>query len=541
MPAYTEREPSRVLERHREEVITRERLSRLTDQSAAIRAQVDACVRAANGSPGDQASFDVLHQLLEHQPYRLAYWRTAIHEINYRRFFDINELVALRMEEPRVFDATHTFLKALIARRQVTGLRVDHPDGLFDPQAYFVRLQQLAAEALGMPRPRPGDQPFYVVAEKILSQGERLPTDWPVSGTTGYNFLNEVSGLFVDPRAVKPLRRLYVRLTGRRETFEELAYECKRIIMLTSMASELNVLAHALNDLSERDRRCRDFTLESCRKVLLETIACFRVYRTYFTERGASDFDHASVSGAIAEATRRNPLMEPSIFNFLHTILLAPREFPFAMRFQEFTGPVQAKGIEDTAFYRYHVLVSANDVGGHPQSPVVTPTRFHESNLVRLESHRREMTSTSTHDTKRGEDARARISVLGELHELWARHVSSWMRMNGSNRTKIHGHWAPDRSDEYLFYQALLGTWPAELLDASIPAQGMPQPPRAHDVHTCRRRYGRQRCIRAGLTKILPTARPSRGLWRGPCRGKARHGSSPRLPPSPAAWRHLVS
>jgi (1->4)-alpha-D-glucan 1-alpha-D-glucosylmutase len=467
LPVYTERDPSRIAERQREKEVARERLSRLVAESPEICRHVDECLRTANGVPGDPASFDVLHDLLENQAYRLAYWRTAMDEINYRRFFDINELVALRMEEPAVFEVTHGLLTRLIADGRVSGIRVDHPDGLLDPAAYLSRLQRLAG------------RPLYVVVEKILSPGESLDAEWPIAGTTGYGFLNAVSGLFVDPRHVRTLRRHYTRITGRQESFEEVAYQSRRTIMLTALASELNVLAHALNRLSEHDRCSRDFTLNNCRTVLREVVACFPVYRTYVTRRGVSDFDRAVITTAIADARRRNPLMEASIFEFLRDILLPPAaegapEDPvaadrlrFAMKVQQFTAPVHAKGVEDTAFYRYHVLVSANDVGGHPGRLSVRVPDFHETNLQRLERWPLELIATATHDTKRGEDARARISVLSEMPDAWSKAVGVWMRINGRNRVKLHGAWAPDRNDEYLFYQALVGAWPAE--DAGLP------------------------------------------------------------------------
>jgi (1->4)-alpha-D-glucan 1-alpha-D-glucosylmutase len=472
LPAYTERDPARIIERQREKEVTRERLARLAGEAAHILEHIEQCVRRANGTPGDRSSFDDLHELLERQAYRLAYWRTAFHEINYRRFFDINELVALRMEHAEVFEATHTLVKELIARGQITGLRVDHPDGLFDPQVYFERLQNLA-----------GDSGIFMVAEKILSHGESLPAGWPLAGTTGYTFLNQVSGLFIDPMAVKALRRMYRRFTGRSEGFDELAYECKRTILLTSMASELNLLAHALNRISERDRRCRDFTLESCRKVLLEVIACFNYYRTYVSARGVSEFDKKAVGAAVAEAARRNPLMEASIFSFLESILIplldtgdgaaddAQERLRFAMKFQQFTGPVHAKGVEDTAFYRYNVIVSANEVGGHPERLGVSIDRFHRMNLERLARSPLELLATTTHDAKRGEDARARLNAISEIPDHWRRGVSEWMRMNAGNRTKVGAVWAPDRNDEYLFYQALAGAWPAEPSDAPMPVR----------------------------------------------------------------------
>ena len=373
------------------------------------------------------------------------------------------------MEERIVFDAAHVLLKRLIDESKVTGVRVDHPDGLFNPAAYFERLQELAGT------------PLYVVAEKILASDEVLNRDWQVQGTTGYGFLNGVSGLFVDPGRVGQLGRTYARLTGRTESFEEVAYRSRVTIMLTAMASELNVLAHALNRLSEGDRRSRDFTLDSCRKVLREVAACFPVYRTYLTARGPGDFDRDVIAAAIAEARRRNPLMEDSIFDFLGEILLTPvgpeghgeeaaqGRLRFAMRVQQLTAPVQAKGVEDTAFYRHHALISANDVGGHPGKLAVTSDEFHAANRRRLAEWPLEMLATATHDTKRGEDARARINVLSEMPDEWRSAVIEWMRVNARNRTKIHGAWAPDRNDEYLFYQALLGAWPAEAASAPVP------------------------------------------------------------------------
>ena len=465
LPVYTERAPARVAERQREKEVARERLRRLLDESPRLRSHVDDCLRRANGQPRAGATFDVLHDLLEHQAYRLAYWRTAADEINYRRFFDINELVALRMEVPAVFEAAHALLWRLVSDGKVTGIRVDHPDGLLDPLGYFKRLQQLTG------------QPLYVVAEKILSPGESLNPDWPIAGTTGYGFLNMVSRLFVDPRHVQGMRRLYSRLTGHQGPFEEVAYQGRRTIMMTAMASELNVLAHALNRLTEQDRRSRDFTLNNCRTALREVVACFPVYRTYVNRRGTSDFDREVITAAIADARRRNPLMEPSIFEFLQDILLpapatddvmAQERLRFAMKVQQFTAPVLAKGVEDTAFYRYNVLISANEVGGHPGRLSASVAEFHEMNGRRLECWPLELLATSTHDTKRGEDARARINALSEMPAAWAKAVGAWMRLNGRNRVKRHGAWAPDRNDEYLFYQALIGSWPTKWTQSPI-------------------------------------------------------------------------
>ena len=433
----------------------------------------DADIERLNGVPGQASSFDGLHELLEAQAYRLAYWRTAAHEINYRRFFDINTLAGLRVEDAAVFDAIHVLLARLVREGRVTGIRIDHPDGLFDPAKYFAMLQTLAGGV-------------YVVAEKILSGRERLPAGWAVHGTTGYNFLNQVNGLFVDPANVRRMRRIYTKLTGREESFDDLLYETKRLIMDTSMASELTVLAHMLDRIGESNRRSRDFTLNSLRDALVEVVACFPIYRTYVDERGWVPDDRASVERAIVRARRRNPAMDATIFDFIREVLLprdpgdvlasayerrngyppgdaeeAAERLRFSMKFQQYTGPLQAKGLEDTAFYRYNVLLSLNEVGGDPSRFGVSAAEFHDLNLQRRHDWPFEMITTATHDTKLGEDVRARIDVLSELPDEWGRDVSRWMRLARSAKTLVDGEPAPDRNDEYRFYQALLGAWPA--------------------------------------------------------------------------------
>ena len=480
LPPYTERDPQSVEERHREKEVARERLLRLVERSSVVATHVANAVRQANGTPGDPASFDPLHELLESQAYRLAYWRTAFDEINYRRFFDVNELAGLRMEDRRVFERTHGLLGRLIASGAVTGVRVDHPDGLFDPAEYFRRLQQLAAAALGSARPS-SERPFYVLAEKIVSPGEALP-DWTIHGTTGYEFLNLLNGLFVSSTGGRALRRIYGRFTGRTDPFSEVAWESKRAIMRTTMVSELNVLADGLNRLTEEDRRTRDFTLNALQRALLQVVAAFPIYRTYISADGASAADRAAVEHAIGEAQRRDPAGESSVFVFLRRMLLPFDEQPswterpgpaerldFAMRVQQYTGPVQAKGVEDTAFYRYNALISLSEVGGEPARMGVGPGEFHEANALRRERWPYSMTTTATHDTKRGEDARARINVLSELPDEWRKAVGQWMRLNASHRTLVHRMPAPDRNDEYHFYQALLAAWPAEPEGAPIP------------------------------------------------------------------------
>ncbi|MEZ5418000.1 MAG: malto-oligosyltrehalose synthase [Vicinamibacterales bacterium] len=489
LPPYTERDPARIAERHREKTVARERLEALTGASVEVRRHVDRALAAFNGVAGDPRSFDRLHDLLELQAYRLASWRTAADEINYRRVFDINALAGLRVEDPEVFDAIHRLVLDLVASGRADGLRLDHIDGLFDPAGYLEHLAAATAAARAggggadEGRASPG-RPFITV-EKILSAGETLRADWPVDGTTGYAFLNDVNGVFVEGRRAKALQRVYAWFTGRQEAFADIAYESKRLIVSTDLSSEFQVLAQAVNRLSEHDRRFRDFTFGSIRRALREVVACFPVYRTYVTPRGATAADAAVVDAAIADARRRNPAMEWSIFDFLRWALLPPpaadaaelsaqdrARFDIAMRFQQYTAPVQAKGLEDTAFYRHHPLVSLNEVGGDPRRFGRGPAEFHRENAERQRRWPREMLATTTHDTKRSEDARARVNVLSELPEAWRAAVARWRTINAEHRTRIAGAWAPDARDQYLYYQTLLAAWPAGAF-----APGTPVPP----------------------------------------------------------------
>jgi (1->4)-alpha-D-glucan 1-alpha-D-glucosylmutase len=446
-----------VAERQREKEVARERLERLVGRSPRLRRHVEEAVRSLNGEPGQPHTFDALHELLDEQAYRLAYWKTASYEINYRRFFDINDLAALRMEDPAVFEATHALILRLARERAIRGLRLDHVDGLFDPKSYLEQLR----EATG---------PLYVVVEKILTGAELLRDGWASHGTTGYDFLNDVNGVFVESRSARLLRRLYERFSGRRAPFHIVAYVGRKLIIETSLASEMNVLAEALNRISERDRRSRDFTLQSLRDALTEIVACFPVYRTYVDAGGAREFDRRTIDTAIEQARRRNPAMEPSIFDFIRRVLLADaegaggeeqaRRLEFAMKFQQYTGPVQAKGLEDTAFYRYNLLGSLNEVGGDPQRVGRSVADFHQANRHRRERWPCTMLATTTHDTKRSEDVRARLNLLSEIPAEWSKQISLWSRLNAVNRTRLDGERAPDRNDEFLFYQSLLGVWP---------------------------------------------------------------------------------
>lgn len=449
----------------------KQRLAQLADTVHGVAEHIRRRVAAVNGAAGDPASFDDLHWLLEQQAYRLSYWQVARDEINYRRFFDINELAALRMENPQALRATHGLIARLVREGQVDGLRVDHPDGLYDPRQYLVDLQALLADAPAEAAGKPSET--YVVVEKILATHERLPETWPVSGTTGYDFSHAVNGLFVDPAGQRALTALYARFTGNRAPFEEIIYHCKKLIMRTQLSGELSVLANLLNAIAQADRHTRDFTLMGLRNALTEVVACFPVYRTYVSPRDGSAVDRDYIRWALAQARKRSPAADRFTFDFIHRILslenldeypaeLCAKVVQFAGSFQQYTSPVMAKGLEDTAFYRYNRLVSLNEVGGDPDTFGVSLQAFHYINSERARRWPLAMLSTSTHDSKRGEDVRARLNVLSEMPDLWRRHLARWSRLNRTRRRNLDGRTAPSRNDEYLFYQTLLGLWPLD-------------------------------------------------------------------------------
>ena len=414
----------------------------------------EAMVIAGHG--GEDA--ESLHRLLEAQTYRLRSWRVAADEINYRRFFDVNDLAALRMENAPVFDATHGLVLDLLRTHQLDGLRIDHPDGLYDPAGYFSRLQEHARAATG--------DEIYLVVEKILASFERLPESWRVSGTTGYGFLNVLNGLFVDRRASKRLQLIYQQFVQDYTSWQDIAYESKKEILVRSFAAELSLLSRRLTALAGADRRTRDFTYNTLRKALIELIACFPVYRTY-VDSGASQTDCRYVDWALTWARRRRPEIDESVWGFVRGAVLqeSAASSPFARALQQLTGPVAAKGIEDTALYRYPCLSSLNEVGGDPGRFGVTLRAFHADATYRQKHWPFEMLSTSTHDTKRSEDVRARISVLSEMPALWKRVLARWRRINSPRKRLVQGRFAPGASLEYLFYQTLIGSFPTERMD----------------------------------------------------------------------------
>lgn len=471
LPLRTEQNGQRVIERYREKEIIKKRIAALVKESPTVASYLDENLRQFNGIKGDPKSFDLLDQLLDDQAYRLAYWRVAAEEINYRRFFDINELAAIRMENPVVFEKVHQLIFRLLREDGVSGLRIDHVDGLYDPGDYLQKLQRWARENL--PAEKVRERPLYLIVEKILAHEESVPPEWPVDGTTGYDFLNLVNGLFIERRNEIAFDDIYARFTGEQVSFEDLVYEKKKLMMEVSMASEINVLGHQLNLLSEKNRRTRDFTLNSLIHAIREIIACFPVYRTYITADPElmTDRDRGYLDFAVTRAKQRNPAVSELVFDFVRDLLLL--KYPegcsdddrsaqrrFVMKFQQTTSPVMAKGVEDTAFYAYHRLISLNEVGGHPDHFGVDPALFHDRMRARQACWPFALSATSTHDTKRGEDTRARINVLSEMPSAWRRAVSSWSWSNQQKKQLIDEKLAPDPNDEYLLYQTLIGAWP---------------------------------------------------------------------------------
>jgi (1->4)-alpha-D-glucan 1-alpha-D-glucosylmutase len=422
--------------------VLRARLADLAQASPEVAKAIDAEVEAANRDP------DALDDLLSQQNYRLAYWRTGAEELSYRRFFDIETLAGLRVEDEAVFADTHRLILELVAQGTADGLRIDHVDGLADPEGYLARLRDATGGA-------------YVVVEKILQSDEQLPRSWPVAGTSGYDFLNHVNQLFVDADHETALRDGYARFTGLQQDFADVAHAAKLQIMREDLAAEVERLTGLLADVCERHRRHRDHTRRELRDCLSELIAAFPVYRTYFRAgQPATDADVAHVAAAVRGATQHRPDLDAELFGFVGDLITGKypgeEETEFAVRFAQVSAPVMAKGVEDTAFYRYQPLVSLNEVGGDPGRFGRPVQAFHAAMADAARHWPEAMLTLSTHDTKRSADVRARISVLSELPDAWEHAVVRWADRN--NAYKQDG-W-PDRNAEYLLYQTLVGAWP---------------------------------------------------------------------------------
>jgi (1->4)-alpha-D-glucan 1-alpha-D-glucosylmutase len=442
LPVSTDTDADNRRHRRRNIAVLKGAIGALIESSPEVVAAIDESIAAFN------ADHDLLHAMLERQNYRLAFWRAAGRDLGYRRFFDINSLIGLRMENEQVFEDTHRLVLRWLLEGILDGVRIDHIDGLRDPYAYLQRLSRAAPQA-------------WIVVEKILQRGERLRESWPIAGTTGYDFLNRVGGLFVDPAGEPPLTRLYAEFAGQSADFATIARGCKEMVARDLLGSELNRLTELFVEVCENDRRHRDYTRHELHEALVAVVARLPVYRTYLRADGEdpNPEDIAYVDQAIAEAKTDWTDSDPELFDFLRQILLGrePGKFhtELALGFQQFTGPVMAKALDDTAFYRYHRLICLNEVGGDPARFGLTTDDFHQACQVSQRRWSLGLLATSTHDTKRSEDVRARLALLSEIPAQWAEAVARWSALNRE-------HWSaqPDRNAEYLLYQSLVGAWP---------------------------------------------------------------------------------
>lgn len=443
LPAFTQTDPSSVVERHRDKGVIRNLLDRLFLEVPFIADAVDHVLHRLNNDA------DALDDFIEHQNYRLAFWRTAKQDLSYRRFFDVNTLVGVRVEDPQVFFDTHALILTWLRNGVLDGVRIDHPDGLRDPRGYFERLRKEAEDV-------------WIVAEKILEPGEPFRAEWPIDGCTGYEFLNEASGLFVDAENEREFTAIYERFTGEPSDYPAVCRDKKHRVLRELLGSDVNRLTNLFFDVCERHRKHRDYTREDLMRALRETVACFPVYRTYVApERDEiAEADIRYINQAIDLAKENRPDLDPELMEFLRDILLlrvrGSLETEFVLRFQQFTGPAMAKGVEDTVFYNYNRLISLNEVGGDPGRFGVCHEDFHKFCAEIQTTRPRTMLTTSTHDTKRSEDVRARIHLLSEMPGKWANAVERWSGMNGKYKTEG----MPDRNTEYLLYQTMIGAWP---------------------------------------------------------------------------------
>jgi (1->4)-alpha-D-glucan 1-alpha-D-glucosylmutase len=454
----------------------RERLRLLASDHPAIASLIESSLKEFNGTAGNPASFVLLERLLSEEHYLLAYWLDPNEGINYRRFFAISDLVGVRVEDPIVFEATHDHILRILAKGASQGLRmglrVDHIDGLRDPLGYLTRLQQRLAEAQGPSAPHP-----YVLVEKILNRTERLPDDWPISGTTGYEYLNDLNGLFVDREGCEQIETIYSQFVGRKMNFADVVYEKKKLVMNSLLRVEVRGLARQLAELAAKDRYARTIPRLELIDGLTEVTACMPVYRTYIRSLDVPPTARTTIEEALKAAHERRPQLSQLCVDFLRDVLtlsnpahIGPEQreerLAFVMRWQQFTGPIVAKGFEDTALYVYYPLCSLNEVGGNPEaSGIASREEFYE--FVRERQHRwpHTLNATTTHDTKRSEDLRARVNVLSEIPEEWAAKIAEWAKENAIHKQMINGLGAPDANEEYLIYQTLLGMWSPNAAD----------------------------------------------------------------------------
>jgi (1->4)-alpha-D-glucan 1-alpha-D-glucosylmutase len=434
------------------------RLRNLFTTDDTFRPLLEECLRTFNGVPEDPRSFDLLDDLLGQQSYVLSFWRVAREKVNYRRFFDITDLVGINVEEPEVFAATHSLIFQLVDEGWITGLRIDHIDGLYDPSEYLRRLRERLPDC-------------FIVVEKILEKSEQLSAQWPVSGTTGYDFINAVGSVVLEPSGLDRLTHVYREITGGETALDDLVYEQRKRVIEELFAGEAHSLSLHLNLLAEQDRYAKDASPRELYSALVEVTACLPVYRTYTWSFQIHSQDLLLIEQSLREARRRNSGLSDAIWSFIRRVLLldCPPSLTaeqragwkqFVQRWQQFSGPVMAKGKEDTAFYLYNRLISMNEVGGQDQP--WTAEEFHRFAEARAKSWPHSLNAGTTHDTKRGEDARARIHVLAAIPEVWLRSVNRWRRFNSRCKRVLHGVSVPDPNEEYFIYQTLVGAWPLD-------------------------------------------------------------------------------
>jgi (1->4)-alpha-D-glucan 1-alpha-D-glucosylmutase len=446
----------------------RERLRQLVANSAYVDTFLQQNLNDFNGEPGNPASFSLLERLLDEQHYVLAYWQNVNVEINYRRFFTINDLVGIRIEDSLVFDATHNLVARMVEQGAINGLRIDHVDGLRDPVGYLNRLNERVASLQAR---EPKRIPIFV--EKILARSEDLPADWPAAGTTGYEFVNALNSFFVHPRGTRRIEQIYCKFLGREFIYDDVLYQKKRLVMASLLGVEMRALAHHLEMLASNDRYARDLPVGELTQALLETTANLHVYRTYLRNLDIAAQDEARIEHAIAEARARRAQLNTQAFDFLRDVLLVRNQqhllpgqredrLAFVLRWQQFTGPLMAKAFEDTFLYVYTPLISLNDVGGDPRPSMAPSANFLKFLTQRSRHWPHSMNTTTTHDTKRSEDVRARVNVLSEVPDEWEAHVNQWSKWNAAHRKVVSGQPVPDRNEEIFLYQTLLGMWPQE-------------------------------------------------------------------------------
>ena len=432
-----------MLARDRDKAVLQRIVGRICEEQAEACGAIDQTVRELN------ANWDALDDFLNQQHFRLAFWKTADQQLGYRRFFDVNTLIGLRMEREHVFEETHALLVEWLRRGVLDGVRVDHPDGLRDPLQYFQRLREHVPDG-------------WIIGEKILEPGEFLREEWPIEGTSGYDFMNTVGGVLVSREGVEQLRGIYGELTGEPTDFRQISHDKKINVTQEALGSDVNRLASLFVQICECNRNQRDYTRSEIRRAMREVAACFRIYRTYvIPERDEmTEEDREAVREATECAKTNRQDINAGLFDFMRQVLtLEVRgkwESEFVLRFQQFTSPVMAKGVEDTAFYDFDRLIGLNEVGGDPGNDGVSVAEFHAYQARMQRTHPQTMTTLSTHDTKRSDDVRARLAVLSEIPEEFARTVRGWTERNARYKTAD----LPDRNSEYFLYQTMIGAWP---------------------------------------------------------------------------------